>query len=55
MLESEGQTACLVFANPAALRDAAGDLGLALSSDPDSARKQGKAFENQVLQSFEQE
>ena len=53
LLESDGQVVNLVFGDPHAVRAAAGELGLALDDDPDSARRQGQAFETQVLQSLD--
>jgi len=52
-LEAEGQIAPLVFADPRALKEAAVELGLKLSSNPDQARKLGKEYEDQVLEKLE--
>ena len=55
-LHPSGQVAELVFANPAALRAAAGELGLTLSKDADAARKKAISAEEGVieeLQNFE--
>jgi hypothetical protein len=48
-LESNGQFAELIFADPAAVRAAAAELGLKLSTDADEGRKQGKAYEKSVM------
>jgi hypothetical protein len=51
-LKTGGQDVSLIFAPPAALAAAAKELGLELSDDPDQARKEGKAFEEEALKSF---
>jgi hypothetical protein len=48
-LAAGGQVAELVFADPSALTAAAPELGLLVSTDPDDARKQGKAYEDQFI------
>ena len=50
-----GQVATLIFASPDVLRNAASELGLALSDDPDQARKGGKAFEEKMIQQLRSE
>lgn len=48
MIATGDQTAMLVFGNPAALRKAAGKLGLALEANLDRPHSSGKAFEEKV-------
>ena len=48
-LATGDQYAQVVFADPAALRAAAPELGLTLSTDPDDSRKKGEAFEEEVI------
>ena len=55
LLASDGQTATIVFADPAALSRTAAELHLDLSDDPDEARRQGVEFEERVLQSVSEE
>ena len=44
-LESGGQDASFVFADPAALAPIAAKYGLPLSDDPDAAMRKGKEFD----------
>jgi hypothetical protein len=48
-LESGGQDAGFIFAQPGQLKTAAADLGLTLGTDLDQARKLGTAFEENAL------
>ena len=48
-LESGGQDAGFIFAQPQALSAAAPELGLTLGKDLDQARKLGKAAEDRIL------
>jgi hypothetical protein len=48
LLKAGDQTAEVVFADPDRLKSAAPQLGLELSSDPDEARRLGKAYEEGV-------
>ena len=49
-LAANGQVASVVFADPAALGRAAPELGLALGTDPDEARRLGKEYEGHVVE-----
>jgi hypothetical protein len=53
-LETGDQTAALVCCDPAALRAAAPELDLKLSTDADDARKQGKAYEDAVVKKLKE-
>ena len=53
-LASNGQVAEITFADPSTLKAAAPELGLEISTDPDDARKQGKAFEEGVIRQMKE-
>lgn len=53
-LKSGGQDVALIFADPGALKAAAGELGLELEDDADRARREGKEFEDQVIQQMKE-
>jgi len=48
-LEGDGQVANIAFVDPVAYAKAARELYLPAATDPDAARRDGKAFENQVV------
>ena len=52
-LDTGGQTAAFVCADPAAFLPIAKKYGLPLSNDPDAAVRSGKAFERQVLEGLQ--
>jgi hypothetical protein len=54
-LSPNGQFAEVVFADPAALKAAAPELRLEISTDPDDARKQGRAYEQGVIGTMKDE
>ena len=53
-LDTEGQAAAFVFADPAALLPIAKKYGLPLSDDPDAAMRRGKEYERKVIERLQQ-
>lgn len=51
-VETGDQTAAFVFGRPAAVRQAAGKLGLTLAANPDAPREAGKEFEEKALKAI---